>query len=133
MRTIDEIKADIEYKKSIISEISKRKNVKEADLLPHVHQLSILENEFRDNITANIPLDRLEEMCKAERDGRLKISSQTADFYKCENCRHLSPSEITNRLFCTYHSECENWYETYKDDYCSDFERKEKTEVENNG
>lgn len=57
----------------------------------------------------------------------LGYKDEKSGFYKCENCRHLSPSEITNRLFCTYHSEGENWYETYKDDYCSDFERKEKS------
>ena len=46
------------------------------------------------------------------------------NFYKCENCKHLSESEKTNRLYCSYHSEG-HLYEVYKDEYCSYFEKLE--------
>ena len=43
----------------------------------------------------------------------------------CENCKHIVKSEVTNKLFCAYHSEGEHQYETYKGDYCSYFDRME--------
>ena len=43
----------------------------------------------------------------------------------CENCKHIVKSEVTNKLFCSYHSEGEYQYETYKGDYCSYFDRME--------
>ena len=41
----------------------------------------------------------------------------------CEYCKHMVPSEIMNRLYCSYHSDGEIQCETFKDDYCSYFER----------
>lgn len=41
---------------------------------------------------------------------------------RCENCKHIQESETTNRLWCSYHSEGEYEYETYKNHYCSDYE-----------
>jgi hypothetical protein len=49
-----------------------------------------------------------------------------ADF-DCEHCKHLKPSNKTNRLFCSYHSEGEHQYEVFKDEYCSYFERAESS------
>lgn len=41
---------------------------------------------------------------------------------KCEHCKHVEPSDKTNRLFCSYHSEGEYQREIFKDDYCNYFE-----------
>lgn len=46
------------------------------------------------------------------------------EIFDCAHCKHIKPSDKTNRLFCTYHSEYDCQYETYPNDYCSYFERK---------
>ncbi len=51
----------------------------------------------------------------------------------CEHCRHMTPSNKTNRLFCSYHSEGEHQYEVFSDEYCSYFERAESNRGEHNG
>ena len=109
MRSIEKIKEEISEIKARLSE-----GYTNTDLCE-------LEYELRQVLIYNIPLDRLEEICKAEADGRLIIKHDN-EVYKCKNCKHLLPSEITNRLYCSYHGEGDNQYETYKDDYCSYFE-----------
>ena len=42
----------------------------------------------------------------------------------CGTCASWRPSEITNRVFCAYHSEDGHDYEIHADDYCSDWERR---------
>lgn len=98
------------------------------NILPYttVTKANLLRFEAFLAITDGVGITRLEEICKAEADGRLVIKEKNSNFYKCKNCRHLSPSENTNRLYCSYHSENGNEYETSKDDYCSDFERLEE-------
>ena len=59
MRTIEEIKAEYEKVKSMTP-----KGYTNTDLCE-------LEYELRNALIFNIPLDRLEEICNAERDGRL--------------------------------------------------------------
>ena len=48
--------------------------------------------------------------------------------FNCGCCQHLRPSEKTNRMFCSYHSENGCDYEVFLDDYCSYFERKREGE-----
>ena len=55
-----------------------------------------------------------------------RAEPKEADF-DCEHCKHLKPSNKTNRLFCSYHSEGEHQYEVFKDEYCSYFERAESS------
>lgn len=76
-------------------------------------------------LTASIPLDRLETICAAEKDGRCVVLPCKKEPFDCQHCKHLRPSDITNRLFCSYHSEGENVYEVFANDCCSDFERAE--------
>jgi hypothetical protein len=45
----------------------------------------------------------------------------------CATCASCKPSDKTNRLFCIYHGEYDHEHETYADDYCSNWERKEAT------
>ena len=71
-----------------------------------------------------IPNDRLREIAAAERKGRCVVLQKTEPF-NCGHCKHLQPSDKTNRLFCTYHSENGVDYETFANDYCSYFERAE--------
>ena len=42
----------------------------------------------------------------------------------CGTCASWRPSELTNRVFCAYHSEDGHDYEIHADDYCSDWERR---------
>ena len=62
---------------------------------------------------------------QAEVEGRAVVLPCKVEPFDCQHCKHLSPSDKTNRLFCSYHSEGEHQYEVYRDDYCSDFERAE--------
>jgi hypothetical protein len=76
------------------------------------------------DVVEGISIPRLAEIAQAERDGRLVVLQKTEPF-DCKHCKHLRPSDKTKRLFCSYHSEGGNDYETYADDYCSYFERAE--------
>ena len=51
------------------------------------------------------------------------IKWQKKQRFCCEYCKHIFESQKTNRLYCSYHSDGEIQYETFKDDYCSYFER----------
>lgn len=60
--------------------------------------------------------------CGQKLDWNRQAEPKEADF-DCEHCKHLKPSDKTNRLFCSYHSEGEHQYEVFRDEYCSYFER----------
>ena len=62
---------------------------------------------------------------QAEVEGRAVVLPCKVEPFDCQHCKHLSPSDKTNRLFCSYHGEGEHQYEVYLDDYCSNFERAE--------
>lgn len=87
---------------------------------------TVCGKNYKECCCAANPYKKLEAELKkykqAEADGRLIIKNNN-EVYKCKNCKHLEPSKITNRLYCSYHSEGDNQYETYKDDYCSYFEK----------
>ena len=73
--------------------------------------------------------ERCKELTKRERVNAQSVKKE-ADF-DCEHCKHLKPSNKTNRLFCSYHSEGEHQYEVFKDEYCSYFERAESSKKDN--
>ena len=75
--------------------------------------------------TPRITLDRLRELVQADSEGRAVVLPCKVEPFDCQHCKHLSPSDKTNRLFCSYHGEGEHQYEVYLDDYCSYFERAE--------
>ena len=66
--------------------------------------------------------NRLAKYEDAEEERKSAIIKKES--FRCENCKHLLESENTNRLWCSYHSDGEYQHETYKDDYCSYFERR---------
>ena len=68
----------------------------------------------------NLVTDALNKLADYEDKEEYLITAKK--LYHCENCKHITESEKTNRLYCSYHSEGEYRYETYKDDYCSYFE-----------
>jgi hypothetical protein len=65
MRTIEEIKADIAKEKEHLRTATAKTCIK---LL-----IEAKEAELRAALTASIPLDRMEEICTAERDGRCAV------------------------------------------------------------
>lgn len=68
MRSIEAIKADIEIVKNIyIATLS------DSELLEKIGEWVSLERELHSAITDGIPLDRLETICNAERDGRCVV------------------------------------------------------------
>ena len=76
MRTIKEIKADIELcKKCVEKQLADNGCKFKCQLCEFINASNIndLEIELCQAITANIHLDRLEQICNAERDGRLVI------------------------------------------------------------
>ena len=48
--------------------------------------------------------------------------TQDGQSFCCEYCKHMVPSGRMNRLYCLYHSEGGNQYETHLEDYCSYYE-----------
>ena len=64
MRTVEEIKADIKS----ISELQTTDIFEQRSNLTKIHAL---ERELQQTVISGIPLDRLEVICAAEKDGRL--------------------------------------------------------------
>lgn len=73
MRTIEEIKADI----ASCEACEKHKSIcdRKCPICKHIHDSNkdMFENELLCALTSDIPLDRLEVICKAEKDGRCVI------------------------------------------------------------
>lgn len=93
MRTVEEIKADI----------AELKAVEEVDSLCTYDRLILenLEQELRTALTADIPLDRLEQICAAEKDGRVVLlnpeESPTSNDEKRPKCWY---TDKPNGYFC---------------------------------
>jgi len=73
MRKIDEIKADIRY----VNEETKDRHKDCHGVIDYI--LCELDKELRAAYTDGIPLDRLEEICNAEREGRLVVLPQVGE------------------------------------------------------
>lgn len=97
MRTVDEIKEDIENYK-----INKRPN--DGSEI----EVYALQKELCHALIGKIALDRLEEICNAERDGNLRIVTL------CKNCCAWKKYPEGSRGYCDYHEK-----DTEGDYYCA--------------
>ena len=68
---------------------------------------------------ANTPAE-LAELLQKVNDGRL------VEIVMCKYCKYLTQSEITNRLWCAYHSDGEYQHETYLDYFCNNGRKADK-------
>ena len=94
MRTVKEIKASIEKSMNHINKLKKENHENDFSLEVAKQVLEMEKKEFKLAVTTGIPLNRLEEICNAEREGRLPVnfssvwSQQDIDgsWYSCSNC-----------------------------------------------
>lgn len=107
MRTVEEIKADIAELERRWSRGESPSNYKS------LHYA--LKNELRAALTADIPLDRLEAICAAEKDGRVvvlpcKVGDTVYVISHCENVMvHCDDDYETGTGFreCPFENSCE--------------------------
>lgn len=103
MRTIDNIEAEYNMVKNMLPEGTTNTDLCE------------LELELRQALIRDIPLDRLKEICNAERDGRLmvlpcKVGDTVYVISKCENvhmCRDDDYFTGTGAIECPFEKDCE--------------------------
>lgn len=112
MRKIDEIKAEIESLRPFAK----------CGLLNHADTES-LEMEFRAALTSDMPLERLEAICAAEKDGRCVVIE-----CRCQDCKHKKHTSGSYKVFgylcANKDSSCRGRF-VWGNDYCSYGEREE--------
>lgn len=99
MKTIEEIQAEmLQYKK--YEDVPKELRTEYNKILLQTIQQEEDERYKREHITRDIPLDRLEEVCNAERDGRLRIDKPltTEEFVEIAKTIGLTPEEAEQAL-----------------------------------
>ena len=119
MRTIEEIKAKIEaYNR--YEDVPKELREEYNKLSFQIWQENLDDSYKRRAATKDIPLDRLKEICEAERDGRL------VEVVRCKDCKESRPyiHNINYALCAKGNKICDNNY------YCSYGERSVENDTE---
>ena len=125
MRTVEEIKASISTTKDMLpASINDEYHL--GDYRENL--LKNLEDELRFTLTADIPLDRLEAICAAEKDGRLvTLSCKVGDTVYYPYAGRVIPKRITQYREILRKSEAiDRWY-------CLEFSTDETFDAEDIG
>lgn len=112
MRTIEEIQAEmLQYKK--YEDVPKELRTEYNKISLQTIQQEEDERYKREHITRDIPLDRLEQICNAECDGRLVVSpckvGDTVWFTELEYCSSDTHFPQKAKIYSVWKDKTHNW------------------------